>query len=157
MTLAWHVDDMKMSHVDPEEVTKFINKLKEKFKDKFGIMKVKRGKTHNCLGMTLDFTEKGKAKVDMSECIKKMVEDFSIKTDKIDETPAGEHLFVVDPNCPKLDEEQKQEFCTVTAKGLFVCKRAWPVVHTAMEFLSTRVKEPDQDDWKKSCCMINHL
>ena len=25
MTLTWHVDDMKMSHVNPEEVTKFTN------------------------------------------------------------------------------------------------------------------------------------
>ena len=33
MTLAWHVDDMKMLHVDPEEVTRFINELKEKSED----------------------------------------------------------------------------------------------------------------------------
>ena len=47
MTLAWHADDMKMSHVDPEEVTKFMEKLKEKFEDEFGIVKVKRGKRHD--------------------------------------------------------------------------------------------------------------
>ena len=111
-------------------------------------MKVKRGKVHVHLGMTLDFTEPGKVKVDVSDMVKKMVEDFSVKSTKIDKTPAAEHSFVVDPNSPKLDEEQKQEFHTVTAKGLFVCKRARPDVQTAIAFLSTRVKEPDQDDWK---------
>ena len=49
-----------------------------------------------------------KVKVDMSECIKKMVDDFSIESDKINKTPAAEHSFVVDPNSPKLDEKQKQ-------------------------------------------------
>ena len=109
---------------------------------------MKCGKAHNCLGMALDFTKKGKVKVDMSECIKKTVDNFSIKTNKIEKTLEGEHSFVADENCPKLDEEQKQEFHTVTAKGVFVCKRAGLDIQMAMEFLSTRVKEPDQDDWK---------
>ena len=43
MTLAWHVDDMKTLHVHPEEATKFVDELKEKFEDEFGTMKVKRG------------------------------------------------------------------------------------------------------------------
>ena len=40
--------------------TKFINELKEKLEDKFGVMKVKRDKTHNHLGMTLNLTDEGK-------------------------------------------------------------------------------------------------
>ena len=90
MACGWH----EISHEDPEEVTKFIEKLREKFEDEFGIVKVKRGKAHAHLGMTLDFTEPGKVKVDVSEMVKKMVEDFSVKSTKIDKTPAAEHSFV---------------------------------------------------------------
>ena len=31
MTVAWHVDDIKISHVDKEHVDKFIEQLDEKF------------------------------------------------------------------------------------------------------------------------------
>lgn len=37
----------------------------------------------------------------------------------------------------------------MVAKLLFLCKRARPDVQTAVDFLCTRVKQPDEDDWKK--------
>ena len=75
-----------------------------------------------------------------------MVDNFSVESNKIDKTPAAEHVFVVDLNCPKLDENQKLEFHMVTVKGIFVGKRARPDVQMVVAFLSARVKEPDQDD-----------
>ena len=56
MTVSWHVDDLKVSHKDTNEVTGFINWLKTKCKDKeIGVVKATRGKVHEHLGMTLDF------------------------------------------------------------------------------------------------------
>jgi hypothetical protein len=50
-TLIWHVDDIKMSHKDSNEVTKVIKWLKGIYGDD---MHVSRGLVHEYLGMTLD-------------------------------------------------------------------------------------------------------
>ena len=47
MTAVWHVDDLQMSHENPQEVTIFINQLKDEFEDENGTMTVTRGKKHN--------------------------------------------------------------------------------------------------------------
>ena len=48
-----------------------------------------------------------------------------------------------------LPEEQAQSFHHITAKLLFMCARARPDIRTAVSFLCTRCKEPDEDDWGK--------
>eukprot|EP00957_Ditylum_brightwellii_P028719 2169049-Ditylum_brightwellii.AAC.1 len=54
-TIVWYVDDLKISHEDPKVVKDIINKLKEKY-GKEAPLTVKRGKIHDSLGMTLDFS-----------------------------------------------------------------------------------------------------
>ena len=55
LTLLWHVDDIKISHVDKQVVSNFIEWLKKTykhiFKDRLGAMKVYHGKQHDYLGM----------------------------------------------------------------------------------------------------------
>ena len=66
MTMVWHVDDAKISHVNGQEIDIFINYLKQIYEDpEIGMMKVNRGKIHKFLGMTLDYSIKGKVKIDM--------------------------------------------------------------------------------------------
>ena len=43
------------------------------------------------------------------------------------------------------------------AKSLFATKRACPYIATAVSFLTTRVTEPDEDDWKTLVRMIRYL
>ena len=52
MTVTWHVDDLKISHKDEKEVTKFIKGLGETYGNK---LTVTRGKVHSYLGMHFDF------------------------------------------------------------------------------------------------------
>ena len=149
MTLTWHVDDMKISHVSPDEVTKMIEFLKSKYaNDGIGVMKVSRGKVHEYLGMTLDYTEKGIVKINMIDYVKRMIENFPEEVTSAS-SPASEYLFKVDEAAENLKEDSKQQFHTSVAKGLFVCKRDRPDIQTSIAFLSTRVKSPDTDDWKK--------
>ena len=69
LTITWHVDDLKISHLDTKVVTKIIAKLNDKYgKEATGKevpLTVTRGKIHDYLGMILDFSEEGKVKVDM--------------------------------------------------------------------------------------------
>ena len=75
MTIVWHVDDLKISHVDSREVTKIINWFKSKYEDKnIGEMKASRGKVHDYLGMVLDYSIAGEVKVSMVAYIKSMLE-----------------------------------------------------------------------------------
>ena len=51
----------------------------------------------------------------------------------------------------------KEEFHTFVAKALFLSKRGRPDISMAIEFLTTRVKEPDVDDWKKILQLMSYL
>ena len=53
-TLVWHVDNMKILHMDPAVVTDIINKLQAKY-GKIGELTNTRGKVHDYLRMILDF------------------------------------------------------------------------------------------------------
>ena len=63
-------------------------------------------------------------------------------------TPAAEYLFETNEDPTYLDEESAEFFHHMTAKALFLAKRARPDIQTAVSFLCTRVKRPDEDDYK---------
>ena len=69
LTVCWHVDDLKISHVDKHVVTKFITKLQKLYGEQGGLT-VSRGKYHSYLGMFLDFRQKSKVKIDMTQYVK---------------------------------------------------------------------------------------
>lgn len=48
-------------------------------------------------------------------------------------------------------------FHHVVAKAVFLSKRARPDIQLAVGFLSTRVKSPDEHDWKKLRRMVQYL
>ena len=43
------------------------------------------------------------------------------------------------------------------AKILFATKRAWPDTGTSISFLTTRIRESDQDDWSKLVHLIRYI
>ena len=74
-------------------------------------------------------------------------------------TPAASYLFEVDELATKLDEDVSNMYPHHnTAKLLFLCKRARPdTTQTAVAFLSTRVKSPDNDDYKILARTLKYL
>lgn len=159
LTLTWHVDDLKVSHVDKTVVDEFIEWIQEKYGD---VTKVKpsRGKKHDYLGMKFDYSESGAIKIDMADYIEKMIEEFPAKEElgiANAKTPAAEYLFKINKNGVKLDSKKKEIFHTTVAKALFVCCRSRPDIRCTVSFLCTRVKEPDEDDWKKLIRMMKYL
>ena len=60
MTLVWHVDDIKVSHENQQVIDMFLNYLRDIYDDdEIGKMKVTKGKIHEFLGMTLDYSTQG--------------------------------------------------------------------------------------------------
>ena len=156
MTVCWHVDDLKVSHVDPDEVTKFGRWLSKTY----GIAVAEhRGKVHDYLGMILDFTMDGHVIINMTEYIKTIIADFpeEIKTTKT--TPAADHLFQVrnEEEACLLPEEQATAFHHAVAQLLFLSARARRDIQPVTAFLTTRVKNPDEDDWGKLKRLLQYL
>ena len=60
-------------------------------------------------------------------------------------------------NIRKLDKEIKKIFHTYTTKSLFLCKRERPDIETTVTFLTTRVIEPDKNNWKKLYIILTYL
>ena len=158
LTICWHVDDVKSSHVDPEINDQFLAWVKAEF-GKLGEVKTVRGKKHDYLGMVLDYSVPGQVSIDMSHYVKLMVEQFPqefLKGAKV-ASPWNENLFKVQTESPALDADMAKRFHTVTAQGLFLCKRGRPDIAPAIAYLTTRVQKPNYDDWGKLCRLMKFL
>jgi hypothetical protein len=66
--IVWHVDDVKISHVEPKSVDDVIALLEREF-GKEAPLTVQRGRVHDYLGMCLDFSSPGKMVVSMESYI----------------------------------------------------------------------------------------
>ena len=159
-TVCWHVDDCKISHVETKVNDNLIKILKEEygsiFEDGSGKTTVIRRKVHKYLGMTLDYTTKVLCKVTTLDYIEEVIKTF----DKMDPKETGtktsaatSNTFVVKEDCTKLTKGKSEQFHSVVENMLFATKRAMLDTGTAVSFLTTRVREPDEDDWSK----LNHL
>ena len=96
--------------------------------------------------------------VNIFDYIDGLLKDLPVDMDGESATPAASHLFSVNSVYPVLlGEERAQLFHHVVAKSLFLCKRSRPDLQTAGAFLCTRVKVPNEDDYKKLVRMVQYL
>ena len=148
MSVMWHVDDLKISQKESDEVTKFITELGKLYDND---LPVHRGKVHSYLGMHFDYSTKGTVKISMIPYTKQIIDDFPEPVTSTAPTPAGDHLFTVRPDDERklLPEEQAQAFHRTAAQLLFLSQRARPDMQTLVSFLIKHVRSPDEDDWKK--------
>jgi hypothetical protein len=156
MTVCWHVDDLKVSHVDSDEITKFGNWLS----NTYGVsVAAHRGKVHDYLGMVFDFSKEGRVVINMVEYIKNVITDFPEEITAIRTSPGADHLFNVwdETDAKLLPEEQAMAFHHATAQLLFLSNRARRDIQPATAFLTTRVKNPDEDDWGKLKRVLGYL
>ena len=92
MTICWHMDDLKASHHDPGQVTKFGDRLGRKY----GVAVAAHcGKVYNYLGMVFDFSAKGKVMVTMIEYSKNMIKDFPEEIIATKASLASDYLFTM--------------------------------------------------------------
>jgi hypothetical protein len=129
-------------------------------------MKINRGKVHKYLGMTLDFTTRGQVKISMVDYVKDITSAWEKACNSVDDgftvvkrgrkgraSAAPDDLFKVNEDSVKLNQEMATSFHNIVAKALYLVKRARPDASVTIAFLTTRVREPDLDDWRK----LEHL
>ena len=155
-TLTWHVDDLKISHKDPAVVTQIIEDLKNTFAT-LGELSISRGKRHDYLGMWLDFSEPGTLMVDMQLYIQGLIEEAPKEFHGKALTPAANHLFMVTEESPKLKQDQADYLHSLTMQLMYLAQRARPDLRATLAFLSTRVAEPTEEDWRKLSRLMKYL
>ena len=103
-TVVFHVDNLKVLHKDPEVVKDILEKLDDvhgmvmtTHGEEKTLLKWTYGKVHEYVGMTIDFTEKGKVIISMIDYIEDTVKNLPkfLQSTCVMLTPATYHLFKV--------------------------------------------------------------
>ena len=141
----WYVDDCKVSHVDPEVVSNFVDELK----GHFGGLKSTRGNEHTFLGIIFEINEDKTIELEMIEQLNEAIEAFGEVITGTAATPSKPYLFSVREDVELLNKEKSEIFHSVVMKLLYVMKRARPDLETTVAFLSTRVSRSTIDNWYK--------
>jgi hypothetical protein len=155
-TIIWHVDDLKLSHVKQSVLDDIADKLSSKYGEQTPLV-VHCGKIHEYLGMTIDYSEDGKVKFMMHDYVQGILDEAPADMMGFAVTPAASNLFTVRKDAGNLDDERSEAYHRITAKLLYLCKRARPDLQPTVAFLTTRVTQPDTDDWKKLTRCVRYL
>jgi hypothetical protein len=160
--IVWHIDDLKISHVDPKAVTTILNLLDAQYGQeivggKRAPLTITRGKIHDYLGMTLDYSEPGVVKINMVDYVKKIIDEMAENMHGTATSPAADHLFKITEGIEPVNEANRELLHATVAKLLFLCKRGRPDIQTAIAFLCTRVQQPTRHDNNKLARVIKYL
>ena len=102
-----------------------------------------RGKVHNYLKMTIDYTEGGTFKVSMIYYIDSIIAAFNDSDTRghgIKTSAAPEDLYKFYEDCENLSSEKANIFHNIVSNTLYTNKRARPYICTLVAFLTTRVR-----------------
>ena len=153
-TIAWYVDDTKISHADPSVVTMIIGKLEAKF----GKMTVTRGPEHVFLGMSITYNKQERtATITMKDYLAEAINESRLSITRAAPTPANKNLFDVDEASPPLTKDAGEVFHSVVAKLLYVSIRARMDLLLATSFLTTRVSKCTQQDQSKLKRLLEYI
>jgi hypothetical protein len=110
--------------------------------------------------MTLDYTLPGRVKITMFEFLEEVIVAFDNADPKGGGTKTSavpSDLFKIDEDCHKLSPKKSKEFHNIVVKMLYATKRARPDTCTSVAFLTTWVREPDDDDWVNLTHLIQYI
>ena len=94
LAIAWHVDNLKVSHMGTKAVDEFAAWVEKMHGDpKMGKVKAVCWKRHKCQGIVLDCTESGMVKVHMTKLINTVPVKFPEQITKTALTLVSENLF----------------------------------------------------------------
>jgi hypothetical protein len=117
------------------------------------------GQKHNYLGVDLEFMENGTLEVLMIKYLQNVIEGFPEAITGVATSPTGDRLFGVrdEKDARPLDEERAVAFHHTMAQLLFMATRLQRDIQTAVAFLRTGVKNPDEDNWGKLKQVLKYL
>jgi hypothetical protein len=157
LIIACHINDLKVSHAKSSVVDQFIANMKGEFGKETPLNK-SRGKVHDYLGMTLDFSKPGEVTVTMIDYIKGILHDTPKDMCRSAATPAVNHLFQINQVNPiPLEKDKAKIYVHIVMQLLYLSQRVRPDIHTAVSFLCGRLQKPNEDDYKKLARVLKYL
>jgi len=158
VTIKTYVDDLKISAVEKNNITWVIDQLRIIYRE----ITVHNGDIHDYLGMIMEHDRESKTvRISITKYILETIEAFSKEKPeerlKMVTTPATNYLFRTRQDVEKLSQRRAGIYHSTVAKLLFVAKRARPDILLAVSFMTTRVKNPDVDDWWKLIRVLSYL
>lgn len=152
-TVTVYVDDLKISSKNERDVVETIETLRKVYKE----ITVKEGKIMTYLGMDLIFKDEGRVEIGMTGLINDVLECFQ-STGIGGKVPSGPDLFEnKEDKSKELEKQDREKFHSLTAKLLYIAKRARPDLLTTVSYLTTRVRAPNEEDMKKLRKLIEYL
>jgi hypothetical protein len=151
-TIAWYVDDTKISHVDPDVVTRTIEQIEERF----GKMTVKRGSEHVFLGMNIAYKNNGTAEITMREYLEEAIADSGLDISRTATTPAKRTLFEIKDDA-KLLGKKSRDISQCGGKVALRSIRARMDILLAVSFLCTRVAKSTVEDQAKLKRVLEYI
>jgi histone deacetylase 1/2 len=151
LTVALYVDDMMCTCAEEEQLDWLFEELVREFKS----VKQTKGTKHSFLGQTWDFGKRGKVRVSMHGYIADLLFAYDVNETAV--TPATAELFVIDMTSGRLSVERSEQFHGRVMKLLYLAMRVRPDTLCAVSFLTTRVKEPLEQDWRKLDRVLKYL
>jgi hypothetical protein len=145
-----------LTHVSQEVLDHIVFELSRKF-GREDPLSVHTGDIHEYLGMSNDFSKKGKVIFRMTDYIQNMLDELPNDFDGTTATPASFYLFKTRECAAKLSTELSELFNWNVAKLLYLALRARPDILVAVGFLITRVSSPDIDDLGKLKRVMRYL
>ncbi len=112
---------------------------------------------HDYLAMVLDYSIPGVLRMDMTNYVKSMVEDFPEELSGVGKFPWTHKLSTIDLMSKKLDDNRAKVFHTFVMKGMFLCNCGRQDIQPGIVFLATQTTEPNEGDWTKLVKIMTFL
>jgi hypothetical protein len=140
ITIQFHVDDLKISHMKQSVIDSVFDDLNKEFGTTRKPLAATTGMIHDYLGITIDYSERGKVMFTMHDYLEDIVDEMPDDMNGTAPTPASDNLFDVDEDSIALNKKESDFFHRTTARLLFAAKRARPDLKVAVAYLCTRAK-----------------
>ena len=113
---------------------------------------------HEYLGINIDYLIAGKVVFTMFDYLEDVIVEAAkdLKNSR-SYYPGNDQLMKVDYDLPSLSTKDIELFHRHVARLLFASKRARPDIQVCVAFLCTRVKLPNEQDYKKLGKVISYL
>lgn len=150
-TATVHVDDLLIMSKSKSMITE----LAEGLRSRYGEITLTHGPIVNYLGMVLDLSIVGEARVSMSGYVDEVLAISGVPGNA--KTPATDGLFDIRATALPVSEEIRAWFHKVVAMMLYLAKRTRPECLTAVAYLATRVTRCDSDDVDKLYRLVRYV
>ena len=148
---------MKVSHKEESVLEGFLGDLKSELGQEDELME-NTGLVHKYLGITIDYSIAGKVVFTMFDYLEDVIVEATkdLKNSR-SYYPGNDQLMKIDYDSPSLSPKDVKLFHRHVARLLFANKKARPDIQVRVAFLCTRVKAPNEQDYKKLGKVISYL